>query len=214
MPRRARLTYPDIPHHVTQRGNRRAPIFFEDGDQHRYLRMLKAQADKFGVALWAYCLMPNHVHLVVVPSSTDGLSRALGEAHRQYAGLINARGGWSGHLFQDRFASVAMDDDHLINAIFYVSLNPVRAGLARQAKDWPWSSVQAHLMGRDSEYLRVAPILDRLPDFAERLASAERRQDELKPGFDRLRASERSGLPVGSKAFLARLEAESGRSLA
>lgn len=149
MMRRARIIVPGLPHHVTQRGNRREAIFFEDGDQEIYRDLLGEQLDKARVQAWAYCLMPNHVHLILTPSTADGLGRAVGEAHRRYTGFINARGRWTGQLFQSRFASVAMDETHLMAAVRYVSLNPVRARLVARAEDWPWSSAQAHLAGRD-----------------------------------------------------------------
>ena len=83
--------------------------------------MLAEQLHKFNVEVWAYCLMPNHVHLILTPQGADGMSRALGEAHRRYTNFINARGRWTGHLFQSRFASVAMDESHLRSAVSYVS---------------------------------------------------------------------------------------------
>src|SRR5438445_92940 len=126
MARYARIIVPGAPHHVTQRGNRREPIFFEAGDQDVYRDLLAEQAVKYRVAVWAYCLMPNHVHLILTPGDKAGLGRAVGEAHRRYTNFINARGRWSGHLFQSRFSSVAMDESHLISAVRYVSLNPVR----------------------------------------------------------------------------------------
>jgi REP-associated tyrosine transposase len=97
---------------------------------------------------WAYCLMPNHVHLILTPTRADGLGLAVGEAHRCYTNFINTRGRWTGHLSQSRFASVAMDELHLLVAISYVSLNPVRSGLAGNAADWAWSSVRAHQRGK------------------------------------------------------------------
>jgi len=113
MPRLARVIVPDLPHHVTQRGNRREPIFFEDGDQEVYKDLLVEQTRKRGVEVWAYCLMPNHVHLIATPSDALGLGLAIGEAHRRYTNFVNARGRWTGHLFQSRFASVVMDEAHL-----------------------------------------------------------------------------------------------------
>ena len=108
MSRLPRLVFPGFPHHVTQRGNRREPIFFEPGDQDVYRDLLAEQAGKARVEIWVYCLMPNHVHLVAVPQDAHGLDRAIGEAHRRYTNFINARGRWTGHLFQNRFASVPM----------------------------------------------------------------------------------------------------------
>src|SRR5450432_63579 len=129
MTRLARMVVPGLPHHVTQRGNRREAIFFEDGDQEIYCDMLAEQLRKSDVEVWAYCLMPNHVHLILKPREADGMGRALVEAHRRYTHFIDARGRWTGHLFQSRFASVAMDESHLRAAVSYVSLNPVRARL-------------------------------------------------------------------------------------
>jgi putative transposase len=152
-----------LPHHLTQRGNRREPIFFEDGDQEIYRDLLGEQTRKADVEVWAYCLMPNHVHLILNPRQADGLGRAVGEAHRRYTNFINARGRWTGHLFQSRFASVAMDEWHLISAVCYVSLNPVRARLVTRAEDWPWSSVRAHINGVDDGWVTDRPVLDRFP---------------------------------------------------
>jgi putative transposase len=121
------------------------------------------------VEVWAYCLMPNHVHLILTPHGEDGMSRALGEAHRRYTSFINARGRWTGHLFQSRFASVAMDESHLRSAVSYVSLNPVRARLVSRAEGWAWSSVRAHLAGEDDSLVSVRPVLDRWPIFRDLL---------------------------------------------
>src|SRR5208282_1677572 len=119
---------------------------------------------------------PNHVHLVLVPKDDTGLSRAIGAAHRRYTNFINARGRWTGHLFQSRFASVALGDSHLIAAVSYVSLNPVRARLVGRAQDWAWSSVRAHLASADDGLVPVRPVLDRMTHFAE-LLSARQEED-------------------------------------
>ena len=213
MSRLARIVVPGAPHHVTQRGNRRQAIFFEDGDQAIYRDLLAEQARKHAVEVWAYCLMPNHVHLVLTPSEADGegrgLGRAVGEAHRRYTNFINARGRWSGHLFQSRFSSVAMDEDHLIAAVRYVSLNPVRARLVGRAEQWPWSSVAAHLSGADDGLVTVRPVLDRVGRFAALLDT-----DADDPVFRTLRAAEGTGRPVGAADFIADLERRLGRPIA
>jgi putative transposase len=136
MTRLARIVIAGLPHHVTQRGNRREALFFQDGDHEVYRDLLAEQARKAGVEVWAYCLMPNHVHLILTPKMSDGLGDAVGETHRRYTNFINARGRWTGHLFQSRFSSVAMDEAHLMAAVCYVSLNPVRARLVARAEDW------------------------------------------------------------------------------
>ncbi|MEO8927394.1 MAG: transposase [Caulobacteraceae bacterium] len=166
------------------------------------------QTRKAGVAVWAYCLMPNHVHLILTPQTADGLGRAVGETHRRYTNFINARGRWTGHLFQSRFASVAMDEAHLMATVRHVSLNPVRARLVPYAEDWPWSSVRAHPTGMDDALVVVRPVLEREPCFATLLA---REGDE---GFAALRRSEGSGRPVGTAEFVAGLERLLSRPIA
>lgn len=145
MPRRARLVVPGIAHHVTQRGTRRQPTFFGPDDYRLYLRLLRFGCGKAGTAVRGWCLMPNHVHLILVPRTEDGLRAALAETHRRYTWIVNRRQEWQGHLWQDRFASFPMDERHLIACSRYVELNPVRAGLAARAEDWAWSSARAHL---------------------------------------------------------------------
>src|SRR5260370_27510688 len=169
MARLARMVVAGLPHHVTQRGNRREPIFFEDGDQDIYRDLLAEQTRKAGVEVWAYCLMPNHVHLILTPTRADGLGLAVGEAHRRYTNFINARGRWTGHLFQSRFASVAMDEAHLMAAVCYVNLNPVPARLGSRSYDSPWSTARAHLAGVDDNLVTVRPVLDRTSCFADLL---------------------------------------------
>lgn len=165
MARLARIVVPNVPYHVTQRGNRRERTFFEDADYKRYRTMLGEAARRSGSQVWAYCLMPNHVHLIVVPADADGLRRTFADAHRRYTGLINARHQWTGHLWQGRFGAVAMDEAHLFAAVRYVALNPVRAGLVERAVDWPWSSVGAHLARTDDPLVTVAPPARALRQF-------------------------------------------------
>lgn len=201
MPRTPRIVIPDLPHHVTQRGNRRERIFLEPGDEQRYLDILATQTRRHGVEVWAYCLMPNHVHLILTLRDEGGLARAIGETHRHYSALVNGRQGWSGHLFQARFASVVMDERHLLVAARYVALNPVRAGLVVRAEDWRWSSVHAHLAGMNDGVVTVAPLLSRIERFAETLEAPDQEPVE----FTALRVAETSGRPLGDEAFIADL---------
>jgi putative transposase len=208
MARLARIVIPGLPHHVTQRGNRREAIFFEDGDHEIYLDLLAEQTLKACVAVWAYCLMPNHVHLILKPARADDLGRAVGEAHRRYTNFINARGRWTGHLFQSRFASVVLDDTHLIRAVRYVSLNPVRAGLVSRPEEWKWSSVRAHLSGVDDMLVTVRPVLERVPHLKD-LLKAGTEED-----FSELRRAETTGRPLGAPEFVTGLENLLGRKIA
>ena len=134
MPRIARTVIPGVPHHVTQCGNNRQDVFFVNDDHRVYLSFLREQAARFGLRVLGYCLMTNHVHLIAVPETPEGLRRAMGEAHRRYTRRVNFREGWRGHLWQGRFGSSPMDERHTVAALRYVERNPVRAGLCRV----PW----------------------------------------------------------------------------
>jgi putative transposase len=184
-------------------------VFFGDDDFRFYLSLIQKASTEAGAEVWAYCLMPNHIHFVVTPSNEDGLRATFAEAHRRYTSWINARLGTTGHLWQGRFASTPMDERHLIAAVRYIALNPVRAGLARRAADWPWSSVHAHLAGRDGQLVRVAPILERVGDFAGILEAAEDID-----AVAALRKSYSTGRPLGSREWIAELETQTARRLA
>ena len=159
MARLARLVIPGMPHHLTQRGNRRQQTFFNEGDYAAYLELMAEWCREEGVDIWGYCLMPNHTHLIAVPASEQSLRRAVGEAHRRYTRRINFREKWRGYLWQGRFASFVMDEPYLLAAARYVELNPVRARMVEAPADWRWSSVRAHLLGRDDCLVKVGPLL-------------------------------------------------------
>ena len=185
MPRGRRIIFPGVPHHVTQRGNRREQVFFCDADRTAYLAWLHEYTRDHGVAVLAYCLMPNHVHLVAVPSDEDALHRVLRPLHTRYAQRVNRAFGWQGHVWQGRFFASALDEAHLWAAIRYVERNPVRARLVESAEDYPWSSASSHCgLWRD-------PLLS----------------------VETLRQHAARGLPCGSDTFIDGLEARSGRSL-
>jgi putative transposase len=130
MARLARVVAPGVPHHITQRGNRRQRTFFVDGDYEAYLELMAEWCAEWEVAVWAYCLMPDHVHLIAVPGSEDGLRRAIGEAHRRYTRHVNFREGWRGHLWQGRFASFPADLESQLGRL----LRPQKPGRKRKAK--------------------------------------------------------------------------------
>lgn len=209
MARLPRIVLPGIPHHVTQRGNRPERTFFEDGDYELYLDLLAEAASRAGVEIWSYCLMPNHVHIVAVPSDRDGLGRTFRHVHRHYTGYVNARLRVTGHLWQGRFSSVAMDEPHLHAAFRYVALNPVRARLVERAEQWRWSSTRAHLNGADDHVVKVAPALDRIGDFAAFL------NEEFDEAFTyaALRKAESVGRPVGSLEWMQDMETKTGLML-
>jgi putative transposase len=208
MARLARVVAPGLPHHVTQRGNRRQPTFFNEADYVEYRRLMSAACQGCGTQVWAYCLMPNHVHLIMVPAHADGLRRALAEAHRRYTRLINLREGWRGHLWQERFHSFVMDERHLLAAARYIERNPVRAGLCTQAEDWPWSSAQAHLAGLDDGLVTSRPPLEMVPRWDSFLGEPD--DTSL---ARHIHAHTRTGRPLGPDAFVEGLERRLGRAL-
>ena len=208
MARLARIVVPQIPHHVTQRGNRRQQTFFHDGDYSAYLDLMAEWCAKEGVEIWAYCLMPNHVHLIAVPETAQALGRAIGETHRRYTRRINAREDWTGFLWQGRFGSCAMDERHTIAAARYIELNPVRAKLVRRAQAYRWSSAAAHLAGQDDRLVRVGPLLDRVPNWQDFLSAGT-----AEPDLEALRRHARNGRPLGDATFVSEVEVLTARKL-
>jgi putative transposase len=208
MARLARVVVPGLPHHITQRGNRGQATYFCDEDYQCYLELMGQWCSAHQVEIWAYCLMPNHVHLIAVPRSADGLRRAIGEVHRRYTRMVNLREGWRGHLWQGRFASFVLDKPYLLTAARYVELNPVRAGLVKAPTRYRWSSAAAHARRRDDALVRVAPLLKLAPPWRGFLARVIREED-LKV----LRAHERTGRPLGDEEFVTTVEQKLGRTL-
>jgi len=159
MARIARIVCPGKPHHITQRGNRRQQTFFNDDDYQSYQTLMSDWCKEYGVKIWAYCLMPNHIHLIAIPKTKESLKSAIGEAHRRYTRMINFRKGWRGHLWQGRFSSFILDENYLLACTRYIEMNPVRASLVKKAEDWPWSSASAHIKGKNDMLVNVNPLL-------------------------------------------------------
>ncbi|MEX2576253.1 MAG: transposase [Halofilum sp. (in: g-proteobacteria)] len=203
----ARVVIPGYPHHVTQRGNRRQPVFFREDDWSIYFALMRSACLDGGTTVLAYCLMPNHVHFVMVPSHEDGLRSAVADAHRRYTRSINFREGWRGHLWQERFHSFVMDEAHLRAAIPYVEDNPVRAKLCADSVDWRWCSA-AERVGNSDAALVDWDLRGRLLDgFADRDGTAGTQL------IDSLRLHTRTGRPLGSERFVDWLESTTGRAL-
>jgi REP-associated tyrosine transposase len=209
MARKARLVAPGIPHHATQRGNNRQNVFLSDDDRRFYLDTLRDKCALHGVSLLGYCLLSNHVHLIAVPQRPDSLAQALGRTHGAYAQRFNRLHRASGHLWQNRFFSCALGPSHLLSALAYVDLNPVRARLAERAEDYAWSSARTHLNGLDAD-----PLLDSW--LWSELGLAGQPYDpsagSKKFGAE-LGDATQSGLPLGDAAFIDRMERRFTRTL-
>jgi putative transposase len=209
MSRLARVVVPGLPHHVTQRGNGRARTFFSDDDYRLYLRLLTDTCAQAKVQCLAYVLMPNHVHLILVPKDADGLRKAMSATHRAYAGIINARRKKSGHFWQGRFGCVAMDGAHTEAALRNVLLNPVRAKLARRPEDWSWSSARALLKGQSDGLTDTKAVRNQFGDIRVLLGD----MPETEALEMALRRAETIGRPVGTPKFLDKLERRLDRPL-
>ena len=208
MARLARVVAPCYPHHIIQRGNRRQQTFFSDDDFRLYLTLMAESCQKHSVVIWAYCLMPNHVHIIAVPKSEEGLRHAIGEAHRRYTRAINFRMGWRGHLWQGRFSSYPMDESYLLAAARYIELNPVKAGIVNQADQYPWSSAVFHTTGQEDGLVSNSCLEEMVPDWETFL-----RDGDDKNQVHEIEKAERTGRPIGSNLFLNRLEAILGRDI-
>lgn len=209
MPRAPRIVVPDAPHHVTQRGNRREQVFFSDADRRMYLRLLGEYCGKHSLEVLAYCLMPNHVHLVVVPHTVEALGVALKPIHLRYAQHINWTRSLSGRLWQGRFFSCPMDEPHLFAAIRYVERNPVRAGMVGKSEAYPWSSAAVHCAGRRDPLLSDPfGVAEAIGDWASWLSESE---DAALT--DALRRSTHTGRPLGDTTFQERIESVLGRTV-
>ena len=205
MPRIARVVIPDCPHHVTQRGNRREDVFFSDADRRRYLQLLREYSRKHRLQIQAYCLMSNHVHLVAVPLTADSLSGAMKPLHLRYAQHANDVRRVTGRVWQGRFFSCPLDDEHLWTAVRYVERNPVRVGLVNRAEDWPWSSAAARCG------MRVDDLLSDPCGLTEQVSPGQwsgflREPWEDEAALRRLRDCTRTGRPAGTDGFISRLE--------
>jgi len=212
MPRSARLVIPGCPHHVTQRGNNGQDVFFVDDDRRVFLSLLDNARAKFGLGVEGYCLMTNHVHLVVTPTTAEAMGQSLKRVSQLYTQYVNRLHGRRGHLWQDRFFSCPLGEEHFWTAMAYVERNPVRAGLCRAAWQWRWSSAAAHCDGRDpSGLLNIASWRNRLPPNGEWREALDADQDA--PELDSLRLATSRGRPLGSDSFVAKLERILGRRL-
>lgn len=210
MARVARIVVPGACHHVTQRGNNHQDVFFVDDDRRVYLELLHNQAERFGFRVEGYCLMTNHVHVVGVPEQEESLAKTIGRTHFLYTQYVNRLHGRAGHLWQNRFFSCPMDEDHAWNCLAYVELNPVRAGLARNAWEWPWSSAAEHCGESEG-----GALLDGAA-WRKRMTAKEWKATLKAVARDKtlqmeIRSGTHTGRPLGSDSFLSKLEHRLGR---
>jgi putative transposase len=197
------------PFHVTHRGNNQNTVFRNDADRRRYLDVLHRYARQFGMAVWGYCLMRNHVHLIVAGATSHSIPRAVGNAHRDYSRSKNVRTATTGHTWANRYFSSLLDEPHLWAAIRYVELNPVRAGLVERATDFAWSSARRHAgLDRDPLLADDDPFPGAIQDWCEWLAIGV--EDGI---LKRIRENTAKGFPTGNESFISAVERRTGRRL-
>jgi len=212
MSRIARIVLENIPYHITQRGNRRQQVFFEPRDYRLYLDLLRDHADDAQLRLWAYCLMPNHVHLIAVPQRPEAMASALGRTHADYARHFNLRNRTCGHVWQARFFSCPLDPAHLWRAAAYVERNPSRARLVDHPGEYPWSSAALHSgLAANTGFLDLSAWQ---AEYTQQRWSAVLETGVEEEAFGRrLQEASRRGRPLGSQEFARTLEHRAGRPL-
>jgi putative transposase len=208
MARFRRLVVPGYPHHVTQRGVRRQTTFFDEHDYRRYIRLASELLDTSSIEILAYCLMPNHVHAVVIPAEASSLAKFFGPLHKAYAQYTNLRYEWAGHLWQARYYSVPMNAEHTLTAMRYVELNPIRSGLENRPQDWLWSSARGNLGLVDDPLIPDRLALGIVPDWAAYLSIPEKGA-----AIKQLRRRTNTGRPAGDESFIRNIESLTGRQV-
>lgn len=209
MARRPRNHLAGYPYHLTHRGNWKTRIFFDDVDRGVYLKLLRIHCKNHEVRIWAYALMDNHVHHLVIPDKDRALSRAFHRVFGEYGRYFNARYSKVGHLFQGRFKAAPCDEQHAWNTVAYIERNPVRARMVKQAEDYRWSSAAAHCGLREDPLLSPdLPLLQTIPDWHSWLS-----QEEDPAILEFIRERTQKGQPCGSDEFARMLEGKCGRPL-
>jgi len=210
MPRIARVCAINYPHHITQRGNNRETIFFEDADREFYLKTIKKYSHQWNFDIWAYCLMTNHVHILAVPRRDESLAKGIGGTNLVYTQYINRRYNRSGRLWQNRFFSTIIEEGPYLWAVArYIERNPVRANIVERAEDYPWSSAKAYILNLKDKILSDESWLEESEFDAYRKFLS----DENKEIDGSIRKATSTGRPLGCEEFMKNLEKILERSI-
>ncbi|MBN1822704.1 MAG: transposase [Endomicrobiales bacterium] len=208
MVRIARVVGVGLPHHVTQRGNYRQEVFSADTERNRYLAWIKEYSRKYELSILAYCLMDNHVHFIAVPRQENSLAMVFNMAHMRYSQYKNRKHDISGHLWQGRFYSCILDEQHLMEAARYIERNPVKANLVEKPWDWQWSSAAVHI-GKEPDRFFLNKLFDHIP-----VSSEEWRGfidvDSESSIVEAIKKHTCNGRPLGSRAFVEKIEKNLG----
>lgn len=212
MPRIARIVAAGYPHHITQRGNYQQKIFTDDTDREQYLSFLKKESKKYGLMILAYCLMPNHVHFIGIPKKKSSLGEVFKYAHMQYSQYYNKKMRTAGHLFQGRFFSCIMNEQHTLACARYIERNPVRAKLVKKPYLWKWSSAKVHWGIDKHDELEVNKLFDYVEEKQKNWKTFMKTPDNLDE-VTRIRQQTLKGRPLGGNDFIEKLETKLKRVL-
>lgn len=211
MPRKARIVIPDIPHHITQRGNNKQDVFFVDDDRKKFLYLLKEQSASFGMIIDGFCLMTNHIHLIATPTKKHSLAKTMGRVNLLYSQYISYMHGRTGHLWQNRFFSCPLDTQHYFTALSYIEQNPVRAKMARYPWSYRWSSAAFHTGRKDQFGLMDKSLWKQQSSHLDWKMVLRKKLERF--DIDKLRIYCRTGRPLGTDKFISKLETVVGRRL-
>jgi putative transposase len=203
MPRIARVCAEGYPHHITQRGNNKEKVFFDEEDRQFYLDVLQRYKDKYAMKILAYSLMGNHVHILAVPGNETSLAKGIGGTNLIYTQYINRKYNRSGRLWQNRFfSSVVEEEPYLWAVIRYIEKNPVRAKLVKKEEDYQWSSARAHILGIKNEVLSKESWFGgkEIKSYREFIRRDAEEVNAL------IRRATSTGRPLGSEVFIKKLE--------
>lgn len=212
MSRIARVVAVGLPHHITQRGNYQQAVFHEEADRRQYLWWIRNYSIKYGLSILAYCLMQNHVHFIAIPSKLDSLAKTFNAAHMCYSQYVNEKLKQKGHLWQGRFYSCVLDESHLILAARYIERNPVRAGIIEKPWQWFWSSAIEHIDRKAMGIIKLGNLLEIIGMSHSSWKEYIDKQEE-EGLLQHIRKYTIKGCPLGTSAFVEKLELETGRRL-
>jgi len=210
MPRIARIVGAGYPHHVTQRGNNRQDIFWDDEDRFFYLKLLKKYSLECHCIIHAFCLMLNHVHLLIVPKKENSLGKMMQKVSLVYTQYINKKYTRTGRLWECRFYSSLIDREfYLLAACSYIEMNPVRAKLVKKPQQYKWSSVKVNI-NLEKTFDFIEPIWQNYIDQKEYVNFLTKRDEGIE---NKIRNSTFSGKPIGDENFLEIVSKKFGRDV-
>jgi putative transposase len=196
MTRIARVVAVGLPHHITQRGNYKQPVFRNSYDRKLYLSWIEEYSNKYSLKILAFCLMINHVHFIAIPERENALAKVFNITHMRYSQYFNRTKNLTGHLWQGRFYSCVLDEPHFIASIRYVERNPVRANLVKNPWEWSWSSASSHINQQAKSLIKLYDV-SKLINFTDDSWREYICSEDNPKIIDNIRKHSLTGVPLG-----------------